>query len=227
MSEIDRVRARYARRRELEATWDSLAPDNYLRMQEKERALIRCLVSCGIAPLPERRLIDIGCGSGGDLLGLIRLGFEPANLVGCELLEHRADAARRRLPAAVRIVSGDALQASLDDGSFDIVMQSTVFTSLLDTGFQQRLADRMWSLARPGGGVLWFDFVYDNPRNPDVRGVPRRRVHELFPRGEIRCWRVYLAPPIARRVTRVTPKLYAALDALPFLRTHVLCWIAK
>lgn len=227
MSETDRVRERYARRREIEAAWDNLAPDNYLRMQEKERATIRCLASCGAGPPAERRLLDIGCGTGGDLLGLIRLGFEPSNLVGCELLEHRADAARRRLPAAVRIETGDALEAPLEDGSFDVVMQSTVFTSLLDDAFQQRLAERMWSLTRPGGGILWFDFVYDNPRNRDVRGVPRRRIGELFPEGEMRSWRVYLAPPIARRVTRVAPKLYAALDALPFLRTHVLCWIAK
>ena len=227
MSEIERVRERYARRRHSEATWDTLAPHNYLPMQEKERALIRWLGSCGIAPLAQRRLLDIGCGSGGDLLALIRLGFDPANLVGCELLEHRADAARRRLPGALRIECGDALQVPLQDGSFDVVMQSTVFTSLLDAGFQQQLADRMWSLARPGGGILWFDFVYDNPRNPDVRGVPRSRIRELFPHGDMRCWRVTLAPPIARRVTRITPALYGALDALPFLRTHVLCWISK
>jgi SAM-dependent methyltransferase len=227
MSEIDRIRERYARRRGREATWDNLAPDTYLPMQEKERALIRWLGSCGIVPLTQRRLLDIGCGNGGDLLGLIRLGFEPANLVGCELLEHRAHAARRRLPAALRIECGDALVAPLEEGSFDVVMQSTVFTSLLDADFQQRLADRMWSLARPGGGILWFDFVYDNPSNPDVRGVPRRRIRELFPHGEMRCWRVTLAPPIARRVTRIAPALYGALDAFPFLRTHVLCWIAK
>lgn len=106
-------------------------------------------------------------------------------------------------------------------------MQSTVFTSLLDAAFQQRLAARMWSLTRPGGGILWFDFVYDNPRNPDVRGVPRARLRELFPHGEMVCWRVTLAPPIARRVTRISPSLYAAFDVLPFLRTHVLCWISK
>jgi hypothetical protein len=24
----------------------------------------------------------------------------------------------------------------------------------------------MWALTKPGGGILWYDFVYDNPRNP-------------------------------------------------------------
>lgn len=227
MSEVDLVKERYARRRERDSTWDNLAPHHYLAMQEKQRALIRWMSSCGIPPLAERRLLDIGCGTGGDLLSLIGLGFDPVNLVGCELLEDRAEEARRRLPSAVRLVCGDALEAPLETEAFDVVMQSTVFTSLLDATFQRRLAARMWSLARPGGGILWFDFVYDNPRNPDVRGVPQARVRELFPHGEMVCRRVTLAPPIARRVARISPSLYAALDLLPFLRTHILCWISK
>jgi hypothetical protein len=39
--------------------------------------------------------------------------------------------------------------------------------------------------------------------------------------------RVTLAPPISRRLTRVHPGLYGVINALPFLRTHLLCWIAK
>jgi len=41
---------------------------------------------------------------------------------------------------------GDAAEIDLAEGSFDIVYQSTVFTSILDNGFQQKLADRMWAL---------------------------------------------------------------------------------
>jgi SAM-dependent methyltransferase len=227
MSEPDKVRERYARRREIEAAWDGHAPHNYLPMQEKERAIMRWINSCAIAPLRDRRLLDVGCGSGGDLLGFIRVGFDPANLVGWELLEHRAEAARHQLPASVRIDCGDALEIPAEEQSFDVVMQSTVFTSLLDAAFQQQLADRMWSLVKPGGGVLWFDFVYDNPRNRDVRGVSKRRVAELFGAGDMRCWRLQLAPPIARRAVRIYPPLYTALNSLVFLRTHIMCWIRK
>ncbi len=107
------------------------------------------------------------------------------------------------------------------------MLQSTVFSSLLDDAFQQRLADAMWAAVKPGGGVLWYDFTVDNPRNPDVRGVPLRRVRELFPGGELRARRITLAPPIARAVTRVHPSLYTLFNAVPLLRTHVLAWIAK
>jgi hypothetical protein len=73
--------------------------------------------------------------------------------------------------------------------------------------------------------VLWSDFTYNNPNNPDVRGVPVNRIRELFPNGKLMVRRVTLAPPIARRVCRIHPALYSLFNVFPFLRTHVLCWI--
>jgi len=78
------------------------------------------------------------------LLELIKLGFRPQNLIGNELLADRLAAARARLPELVRLLPGDANQLELPDGSFDVVIQSTVFTSILDLEFQAKLARRMW-----------------------------------------------------------------------------------
>ncbi len=39
--------------------------------------------------------------------------------------------------------------------------------------------------------------------------------------------RVTLAPPLARPLCRMHPGLYPVANALPWLRTHVLAWIAK
>jgi hypothetical protein len=75
--------------------------------------------------------------------------------------------------------------------------------------------------------VLWYDFTVDNPRNPDVRGVPLKRVRELFPHARMQARRITLAPPVARAVVRVHPALYTLFNTLPALRTHVLCWLAK
>jgi SAM-dependent methyltransferase len=227
--ETDRLRERYARRQtsSVASRYDPLSPSVYLPMQEKERALIRWIMEYGIDPVAERRVLDVGCGTGEDLLQLIRLGFDPAKLVGCELLPERAEEARRRLPGSVQIVVGDAVTASLDEAAFDVVMHTTVFTSILDDEFQAALAERMWSLVRPGGGVLWCDFVYDNPRNPDVRGIPVRRVRTLFPHGSFRSRRIGLAPPLSRSLTRIHPALYGVANTIPWLRAYVLCWIAK
>ena len=142
-------------------------------------------------------------------------------------LPERVEQARAGLPASVTLHAGDATRLQIAAESQDIVFAATVFSSLLDDAFQQRLADAMWRWVKPGGGVLWYDFTYDNPRNADVRGVPLARVRALFPHGGIDARRVTLAPPISRRVCRISPAAYGLFNALPFLRTHLLCWIAK
>lgn len=219
--------ARYARRSGLEDRYSLLRPEVWQMVQERQRAMIGLLVTHGMTDPASLRVVEVGCGAGGNLLELLRLGLQPQHLCGIELLPERARAARRNLPAAVRIVEGDAAAQPLQPGSVDIVLQSTVFSSLLDDAFQQHLAASMWGWLRPGGGVLWYDFTVDNPRNADVRGVPLARVRVLFPHGRVDARRVTLAPPLARIVCRAHPSLYTLLNALPPLRTHVLAWIGK
>lgn len=220
------VAERYARRSGGDR-YSLLRPDVWQTVQERQRAMLRLFARLGWTDLSQRRLLEVGCGNGGNLLELLRLGFEPARLTGVELLPERAARAREVLPALLNVHAGDALALELPAGSQDIVFVSTVFSSLLDDGFQQRLADAMWRWVAPGGGVLWYDFTVDNPRNPDVRGMPLARVRALFPLGRTQSSRVTLAPPIARRVVRVHPCLYTAINAVPLLRTHVLAWIGK
>lgn len=227
MSNSDESRAvaeRYARR-DVGDLYSPLRPEVWLAQQERHRALVALLRAHAPRPLAELDVLEIGCGAGDNLLELLRLGFDPARLVGNELLPARAAVARHRLPAALALHEGDALALPFDDGRFDIVLQSTVFSSLLDNGFQQRLAERLWRWLRPGGAVLWYDFAFDNPRNPDVRGLPMRRVRELFPHAQIDVRRVTLAPPLARRLVRVHPALWRVFNAVPALRTHRLAWI--
>ncbi|MDE2082008.1 MAG: class I SAM-dependent methyltransferase [Burkholderiales bacterium] len=228
-TEPDAIAARYARRARLGLgdLYDPLRPEVWQAQQERQRALIALLRRHARQPLAQLDLLEVGCGHGDHLLELLRLGFDPARLVGSELLPERVAAARRRLPALTRVLEGDALQQPLADAGFDIVVQATVFSSILDDAFQQRLAARMWQWLRPGGAVLWYDFTVDNPRNADVRGVPLARVRALFPAGSIHARRVTLAPPIARRVVRLHPAAWRVANALPLLRTHVLAWIEK
>ena len=224
--EPDEVAARYARRAATDRS-SVLRPDGGQTLQERQRAMLALFARIGWSALADKRLVEVGCGSGGNLLELLRLGLMPEHLGGAELLPERYAQARRALPKAVVLHAGDALAAPLAPSSQDAVFVSTVFSSLLDEAYQQRLADAMWRWVRPGGGVLWYDFTVDNPRNADVRGVPLARVRALFPHGVLQARRVTLAPPIARAVTRVHPALYTVFNAAPMLRTHVLAWIGK
>lgn len=229
LPETERIAERYARRlaSSNDARYNLLSPAVWQGVQERQRALIGLLNQHKPAELKDLHVLEIGCGSGSNLLDLLRLGFDPRNLVANELLPERAEVARRNLPQAVAVHQGSALELDLQPESFDIVYQSTVFTSILDNLFQARLAHRMWEWARPGGGILWYDFTFDNPRNPDVRGVPLSRIRALFPEAVIDSRRVTLAPPISRLVCRLHPGLYRLLNVLPFLRTHVICWLGK
>lgn len=226
--ETEAVLQRYARRgRGVDPGLYSLLNPCALAMhQERTRALAAMLRRH--ADLAAWRIAEVGCGGGGNLLDFIRLGAAPTHLTGLELVPERADAARAALPAGTRVLQGDALAADIAPASLDLAAQFTVFSSLLDDAFQQRLAERMWQWLRPGGAVLWYDFAFDNPRNPDVRGVPVARVRRLFPQGRVaELRRITLAPPLARAVCRLHPGLYGLFNLLPPLRTHRLAWIVK
>ena len=226
------VAERYARRQAQAITdrYSALQPDVWQTLQERQRALMGLLRQAGITELGSLRATEVGCGSGGNLLELLRLGFAPQHLQGVELLPERFAQARAVLPAATVLWLGDAAdpaQAPVADASQDLVLQATVFSSLLDDAFQHKLAAEMWRWLRPGGAVLWYDLAVDNPANRDVRGVPLARVRQLFPAGRVQARRVTLAPPLARRLCRVHPGLYGLFNALPLLRTHRLAWIEK
>jgi SAM-dependent methyltransferase len=224
--EPNAVAERYARRVDGDR-YSLLRPDVWMTVQERQRAMLRLFARRDWRDLGSLEVLEVGSGGGANLLELLRLGFRPEHLTGVELLPQRHASARATLPAAVTLHEGDATGLDLPAGSQDIVLVSTVFSSLLDDAFQQRLADRIWHWTRPGGGVLWYDFTVDNPRNPDVRGMPLRRVRQLFPKAVVEASRVTLAPPIARVVSRWHPGLYTLFNAVPMLRTHVLAWLAK
>jgi len=226
-TEAQAVRERYARRLPQDPRYSLLNPAALLAFQERQRAMLVLFKRLGWSDLSALKLLEVGSGTGSNLVECVLMGFAPEHLSGIELLAERHAVARARLPEAVHLTQGDALALMPPPASVDIVLQSTVFSSLLDDSFQQRLAAAMWAAVKPGGGVLWYDFTVNNPRNRDVRGVPASRVRQLFPLANIETRRVTLAPPLARAASRVHPALYGLLNAVPWLRTHVLMWIDK
>lgn len=228
--ELDQIRERYLRRDQLGRdafAYSLLRPDQYMAQQEKERACLSILSRFDPAAIKRMKVLEIGCGGGTNILQFLRWGFLPENIKGNELLTDRCVQARHILPAAVEIIEGDACSLRLPDRSFDIVMASTVLTSILDKSFRVQLAKKMWSLVKPGGAVLWYDFIYNNPANADVTAIPRRQVLELFPEARAFTRKVTLAPPIARLVSRRNPGLYSLFNFFPFLRTHLIAWLVK
>ena len=176
--------------------------------------------------LSARRLLEVGCGVGDNLLDFLRMGFSPRALVGIEASPALFAHAMQRLPSGVTLMQGDPTAMALPEASEDIVFHSGVFSALLDGPFQWRLAQTMWQWVMPGGGVLWYDRVI--PANSgSAEGVAVARVRELFPQGRFTVRRLTLASTLARHTSPAHPVVYAFLGALPMARSHALIWIEK
>jgi SAM-dependent methyltransferase len=229
VGELDRIRVEYARRAQdpdLSERYSPFRPDVQFTMQTRERALLRLLLREGYHPLGQRDLLEVGCGGGGVLLDLIRWGAVPARLHGCDLLSDRIDSARQRLPSSTLLAVADGGALPYPAARFDLVLQFTVLTSVLDGPLRQRIVQEMWRVLRPGGAVLSYDFRFQG-RNPAVRAVHPREMRELFPEGEFIHQRVTLAPPIARRLARFSRLACDLLHVIPWLRTHDLVLVRK
>ncbi|GAB4536605.1 MAG: class I SAM-dependent methyltransferase [Anaerolineae bacterium] len=229
MHELDRIRAEYARRSRdlrLQGRYSLARPDVLFTMQVRERAILHILNQAGFTPLSRFDVLEVGCGEGGVLLDLLRWGADPTRLNACDLLPGRTGQARLRLPAATSLAVADGGALPYPAARFDLVLQFTVFTSVLDSGLRQRMADEMWRVLRSGGAVVWYDFRFQG-RNPAVRAIHPREVRALFPQGAFTQRRVTLAPPITRRLAAWTWLGCELLACIPWLRTHDLILIRK
>lgn len=130
------------------------------------------------------------------------------------------------MPAA-DLRTGDAVELPWDNDTFQLAVASTLFTSVLDLNVRRLIADEITRVLAPGGALLWYDFAYNNPRNPNVQGIGRAEIRKLFPalQGEIRT--VTLAPPLARLIAPRWWTLATFLEAIPLLRTHLIAILIK
>lgn len=131
------------------------------------------------------RVLDAGCGSGRNLVLLLREGFDVQGI------DESAEAITRvrRLaesiapsidPGRFRVESVDAL--SLPDESVDVVISSAVLHFARDDAHWQAMVDEMWRVLAPGG--LLFARMAMSVGQPDLRPLGGRRY--VMPDGSTR-----------------------------------------
>ena len=227
--EVKRLAQVYRNYREnpvVRAQWDESNPGNRAILRERQRAIRKTLGTHGFLPLASRRVLDVGCGTGKVLAGLVELGAQPNNLHGIDLLPDRIAEARKSHPGLhFQCVNAERLEFRND--SFDLVLLFTVLSSILDDRMAQNVAREAARVLQPGGAVLWYDFRYDNPLNPNVRGMKKRQIEGLFPGFQMYLHTVTLLPLLARHLGHLTQALYPVLAVIPPLRTHYLGCLIK
>ena len=217
----------YERRRGLAHRYTVFNPSHLLLLQARERSVLSLLRETGIADLSELKILDVGCGTGQWLLDLLRWGASADRICGVDMNPQRIAVSRARLPRSIRFGVADGARLPHADGSFDLVIMATVISSVLDDVLRQRIAADAMRVLAPGGHLLWYDLNWNNRRNPDVRGISRKELQQLFPDADSRWRRVTLAPPLGRLVAPISTPLHHLLETLPFLRSHTLAIVRK
>jgi ubiquinone/menaquinone biosynthesis C-methylase UbiE len=121
---------------------------------------------------PGQRVLEVGCGEGGNMANLLRARREPPRLtVGVDLFEPKLRfAARQGLPAS--FVCADARALPFHDAAFDAVLCRDLLHHLEDGA---PALGELRRVASPGG-VVWI--VEPNGRNPLIRLLAWLRPHE-------------------------------------------------
>ena len=234
-AEAERIRREYAARaHRFPSGYYSLSnPAVLFTRQSLERALLKAFRRHGLFPLRDRRILDVGCGSGLWLVDFETYGARRSNLAGIDLVPERVRTARARLAAWRRetgelvsagadIREGDATALPWPDASFDIVCQSMAFSSILDRSARAAVAHEMARVLRSDGRIVWYDMFVDNPRNPNVRGIRKREIKHLFEGFDLDGRRVTLLEPLARRLVPASRLSGEFLEVARVLNTHLL-----
>jgi ubiquinone/menaquinone biosynthesis C-methylase UbiE len=171
-------------------------------------------------------ILDIGCSAGTGLGLLEPWGAQATRFSGIDLMEDRVVLARERYPQA-DFRQGSAHDLPFADASFDMVMQMTLMSSVLQADVRTAMAREMDRVLRAGGSVLWFDYWVSHPRNKDARGVRLSELRRLFPEYSVASRQVTLAPPLARALAPVSIRSLELLYRVRPLRTHHLAVLRK
>lgn len=121
----------------------------------------------GDTPLDGRRLLDVGCGRGGNVW-LLQRSFELAQAVGVDLtLGSVTFAARTLATGRAGFVASDAQRLPFADGAFDVVTNVESSCCYPD---MERFYREVARVLRPGGSFLYTDLF---PRDllPACRGA--------------------------------------------------------
>jgi len=201
-------------------------PGHLFALHEREATMAAMLRADGLRSLAGLRILDVGCGKGATLRQYLEYEAESSLLVGIDLFPAFVAHARSASPG-LQIICGSASQLPFPDCSFDFVSQFMLFTSVLDADMKSRIAREIDRVLAPGGRLLWYDFAFDNPANPDVRGIRLVEVKRLFPRFSMTQRRITLAPPLGRAIGRFGATIYYLASNIRPLCTHYVCLLKK
>lgn len=196
------IYAGYARDPRKRAAWSESQPGQVAIVRERDAALAAALRERFGARVGELSLLDLGAGDRDLAAALAEQGAAPRRVVACDLLAERLARNPQR-----RRVAADSRLLPFRSGSFDVVVQCTMLSSVRAPAARRVIAAEMARVCRPDGLLLSYDARAANPLNRHVRRLPRAEHAALFPDRPVAFRRLTPLPPLVRRL----PWLFALL----------------
>lgn len=228
MNDLDRLRQEYKSRRHRltnENTYSMENPTHRFITERRLWVLSKMLRENRLIDLKVMKLLEIGCGSGSALDEYIQFGMNPNALFGIDLLyDSLIEAKKKSLTSSIYNADGQNLPFMKE--TFDLVLQYTAFSSVLDPNIKKNMAIEMLRVLKPGGFIIWYDFWW-NPFNSQTKGIRLKEVRHLFPDCIFIFRKITLAPPIARKVVPISKSVALILEKANVLNTHFLVFIQK
>jgi SAM-dependent methyltransferase len=190
-TEVERIRRWYSDRAVDPVIRARYAPFNEQQVDslcQQYRAVAESMRSIGRLSLADHRILDVGCGKGRFLRNCLDWGALPEHLHGVDVHADAIEEGLLRSPQIDLRVT-DGIDLDFPDGSFDLVTEFVVFSSIDDGGLRGRLAEEMRRVLKADGYVFCWDL-------PTTR-TPRREVldlQELFPGMAAKAARVAIRP---------------------------------
>lgn len=195
-----------------------------------EAAVVRALRSIK-RDITTFKILDVGCGAGGNTYQFLRVGVKPSNFTGIDIFQERAAVAKEIYPNSKWVV-GDASHMAFPDNNFDIVSEFTMFATLPDDSLSSKIAAEMIRVCKPEGFLLLVDWRTTKPLDPSYSALTQTRLRKLFFSSDkvelVGTYRGALIPPLGRFLSKYFPGAYFSISSLfPFLSAQVVYLVRK
>lgn len=224
--ELDRLKQVYVDRKDLKINYHPALPENYYLINSREKVFVSSLLKCFGTNFDNVKVLDLGFGYGHDIFTLIKSGFKVENISGVEVIEERFNNLKNIIPNA-NLKLNNGFNIPFDNEEFDLIIQSTVFSSILDKNSRKELANEMIRVLKPKGKIFFYDLKFNNPWNKNVIKMDVNEINDLFPNYNKKFISTTLNPIAVRKIASKSIILCEFLEKVSFLCSHYYTIIEK
>jgi ubiquinone/menaquinone biosynthesis C-methylase UbiE len=221
MSDLERLKDEYLDREQRFADSDIYSLENPAYQFARTRLYRAISKFDALKDISRMKVLEVGCGNGNVLAEFQERGAK--HLLGVDYLLWRLQQGHNK-KFDIPLACADGQFLPFSPRTFDLIIQFTMFSSILDEDIKRNIAHEMRRLLKPTGVILWYDFFW-NPFNRQTRGIGLGEIKRLFSGMQVSAQKETLAPPITRRLIRVSSSLCIRLESLQILNSHYLALI--